>query len=727
MNSLKIRLSVFLFTAITLFSTKAQLANPYYSDNDNVAFVGNSITRNGEFYAIISLFQATRFPHQKIKMNNYGCGGNQVIDVMKRVNGDIMEFSPNCISIMLGLNDVNRTLYTASLMVNGAYPASTLTSQQYAKDTYYSRMKSLITTFKDKGVKVLLQSPTMFDEKLTSSSSLDLCNKPLGIFRDSVERWSKQFGLQFVDYYNIMNRIDSLEKVKDPTFTIVSSDRIHPGTLGHFVMAYAYLKALEMPAMVSDVAIDAADNSISKQNNADVSVVNLNPETGGTFKVLAKALPMPTIVGAEKAYTWEHFDFYNELNREMLTVSGLIPGKVYSLTISTKFIGNFTGSEFAAGINLAKYATPQKSQSQGISNLLYAKRELEAKRRNMRSCEFTVLSEQQFATYTTEQKIHKVDSAYAVNPASLFYFGTYDTDRPNEANIISQIQSLEEQIIPFQQLKEYTYTIGEEVAVVPSTMIEDFEAYSTTRWVTNPTVGPCVREFVPNPLVDQTNSSDNVLKITKTGSASAASWNNVNSNFYKPVLNKQNSVIEMKVLFRAAENTPTSSVIQFRGGASSGASIFSQNLKVMDTWQTLSFDFATISAFSTKFNLNKDSVITYIGFFPRTDTDQNSSVIMYIDDIKVLSKSVGTSVAENNSISPVVVYYNHNNQEINIVNSTSELVSVCVTNLSGIVCKKETIRNDNNILNVSDLQKGIYIFSATSNSGLRYRMKFLKQ
>jgi len=727
MSYLKRRTLTGIVLLTVFFTVNAQLANPYYSDNDNVAFVGNSITRNGEFYTIVSLYQATRFPHQKVKINNYGCGGNKVVDVTERINGDILEFNPNCISMMLGMNDVGGNYYTPSLLVNGVYSASTLASQQATKNTYFTGMKNLVNTFKGKGIKVLLQSPTMFDEKLVSTSALDYRNKPLGVFRDSVERWSKQFGLQFVDYYTILNRIDSLEKLKDPAFTIVSSDRIHPQILGHFVMAYAYLKALGMPAKVSDVELNVADNSISRNDNATISAVNLNSTSGGTFNVLAKALPMPTIIGAEKALEWKHFDFYNELNNELLTVKGLLPDKTYSLTITTKFIGNFTGAEFSQGINLAKYATPQKDKAQAISNLLYAKRDLEAKRRAMRSCEFAVLTEQQFATFTPEQKIHKVDSAYAVNPSSLFYFGTYDTDRPNEANIIAQIQSLEQQVISYQQLKEYTYTIGEKVTIIPSTMVEDFETNPVSHWNTNPSSGGSVaKAVVANPLIDQANSSANVLKITKTGSATAATWNNVYSTYYKPVLNKQNSVVEFKVLFRASENTPKSTMIQFRGGGSVSPATFSQTLNVMDTWQNLSFDFVTASAFSSKFNLNKDSVISYIGFFPRFDADQLSSVLMYIDDIKVLSKPI-TSVTNPNSKTAInQVYFDAVESNIYFKNMPFNNFNVVIYSMTGKVCKRVKVKSGTTTLNVSDLKSGMYIVSCFDNFSRRISFKFNK-
>lgn len=721
----KLLVSIFVF-AIAL-AVNAQLSNPYYSNNESVAFVGNSITRNGEFHAIISIFQATRFPHQSVIMNNYGCGGNKTADVIKRINGDIMESNPSCISLMLGMNDIVHSYYSPSLLVNGEFTANALSNQQLAKNTYYQNMRGILKIFRENGKKILLQSPTMYDEKLTVvNSTANLCNKPLGVLRDSVLRWANEFDLKFVDYYSIMNLIDSTEKIKDSNFTIVSSDRIHPQTLGHFVMAYAYLKALNMPSVVSDVEISAIDNNIVKQNNATVSLVNLNSTSGGTFKVLSKALPMPLIGGSEKALSWEYFDFYNELNREILTIKGLQPDKIYSLTIGDKFVSNFTGNDFSVGINLAQFVTPQNEQAQSIRNLLYNKRSLESKRRGMRSCEFSVLTEQEFATLTMEQKVARVVEYNTAHPGALFYYDNYDVDRPNEVTIISQIHTIEEQVLALQQMKELTYTIGDEKEVVPNTVIENFEINPLSYWSTNPAIGSCVRDVVTNPCVDNVNNSGNVLKISKTGSSTAASWNHVYSLYYRPVVNKQNCFIEMKVLFRQSENTINNTTIQFRaGGASSGASQFPKTLTASENWQTLRFDFSTLPTFSSKFNLNKDSVLSYIGVFPRVDADQNSSIVMYVDDIAVISKLTGFGTLTPNST--LCVGYNNLNSSLSFTSLPNEVCSIDITNLSGIRLMQLKSDNKNFEVNVSNLKTGVYLLSCYSASGYLYRGKFIKR
>jgi hypothetical protein len=285
---------------------------------------------------------------------------------------------------------------------------------------------------------------------------------------------------------------------------------------------------------------------------------------------------------------------------------------------------------------------------------------------------------------------------------------------------------LEQQVIRYQQLKEYTYTIGEKVTIIPSTMVEDFETNPISHWNTNPAVGSVAKAVVANPLIDQTNSSANVLKITKTGSATAATWNNVNSIYYKPVLNKQNSVVEFKVLFRASENTPKSSMIQFRGGGSVNQSSFSQTLNVMDSWQTLSFDFATISAFSTKFNLNKDSIISYIGFFPRFDADQASSVMMYVDDIKVLSKPIASGLNPIDKTATNHVYFDAKASTIYFKNMPFEDFNVVIYSMTGKVHKRVKVKSGTTSLNVSDLKSGLYLVSCFDNFSKCYNSKFNK-
>jgi hypothetical protein len=146
----------------------------------------------------------------------------------------------------------------------------------------------------------------------------------------------------------------------------------------------------------------------------------------------------------------------------------------------------------------------------------------------------------------------------------------------------------------------------------------------------------------------------------------------------------------------------------------------------MDSWQTLSFDFATISAFSTKFNLNKDSIISYIGFFPRFDADQASSVMMYVDDIKVLSKPIASGLNPIDKTATNHVYFDAKASTIYFKNMPFEDFNVVIYSMTGKVHKRVKVKSGTTSLNVSDLKSGLYLVSCFDNFSKCYISKINK-
>lgn len=457
---MKILIKLF-FVLFISFGANAQLSNPIYTDGDKVAFVGNSITRNSEFYAIISLYQATRFPHQRVRFYNCGVSGDNTLDVIKRYNSDVMYYSPNKVSVMLGMNDVGRSNYDPALMVNGLFPSTVLATQQSSKTNFSNNMAQLILKFKASGCQVVIQSPTIYDELVNLPSVTALkCNSALTELAVMCKNLATDNSYSFVDYNKELNRIDGLEKAVLPTFSLTPTDRVHPETLGHFTMAYYYLKSVGLPSLVSNVELNIGTSVPDKSENATVSGINLT-SSGGTFTVHAYALPMPAITGSEKALTWSYFDYYNDLNREMLKVVGLNQSQTYGLIIEGIFVDNFTGAQFEAGINLAKYSTPQSMQAEKIRQLIYKKRAVEHKIRQFRLME-KVLTQSEMETMTVEQIMSAVASR---STASTTDKSNYAADRLNETDYRIQISTIEEEIVALQSMKALIYSIGTPVTV----------------------------------------------------------------------------------------------------------------------------------------------------------------------------------------------------------------------------------------------------------------------
>lgn len=65
-------------------------------------------------------------------------------------------------------------------------------------------------------------------------------------------------GETVVDFHGPMTALNMEQQNRDPGWTIVGGDRVHPGAPGHLMMAWLFLKTQGAPPLVSKIAVDAA-------------------------------------------------------------------------------------------------------------------------------------------------------------------------------------------------------------------------------------------------------------------------------------------------------------------------------------------------------------------------------------------------------------------------------------------------------------------------------------
>ena len=106
--------------------------------------------------------------------------------------------------------------------------------------------------------------------------------------------------------------VSSLQKA-DPAFSFAPNDRIHPGEAGHQVMAYYFLKNLQMPSLVSDVSIDFKTKKIITGSNARISKLKCD-HSQISFDLMEQALPYP--MEGEMAQATEMVPIMHDLNRQ---------------------------------------------------------------------------------------------------------------------------------------------------------------------------------------------------------------------------------------------------------------------------------------------------------------------------------------------------------------------------------------------------------------------------
>jgi len=376
----------FLFFLLITYISYAQ--TPYFKKGDRVVFVGNSITNNGAFHHNIFQYYVTRFPEQPITFFNCGISGDVTAGILKRMDSDVLIHEPTHAVIMIGMNDVNRRLY-------GIAPTSdvdTLKKRELALEVYKINLDSIIRIFLSKGIKVIIQKPTIYDQTAVSITPNNLgVNDALKQCAEFGELLSKKYKLPSVDYWTILNDINNKLQLKEPSATIIGPDRVHPAAPGHLIMAYQFLKALQSPQYVSKIEI--SKNALKTQSAKINCVIdNIRKSRKSlSFSVKENALPFPINENQKQAVDLVPFE--EEFNLQELKVSGLKKGN-YQLKIDTSIISTFSAKQLKSGINLTNFSnTPQYRQAVAINKILVNLWQAEANLRTIKWVEISHLNE----------------------------------------------------------------------------------------------------------------------------------------------------------------------------------------------------------------------------------------------------------------------------------------------------------------------------------------------
>jgi len=132
----------------------------------------------------------------------------------------------------------------------------------------------------------------------------------------------------------------------------------------HWLMAEAVLKSWNATSVVSSVALDGAKATVT--NTANTSITDLRTTKDSlTLSEKDNALPLPLPASSVDPFVGmveKVSDLDQALNRQTLQVTGLAAGN-YSLQIDDRPVAEFSASDLAAGIDLARLDTPMLRQS----------------------------------------------------------------------------------------------------------------------------------------------------------------------------------------------------------------------------------------------------------------------------------------------------------------------------------------------------------------------------
>ena len=353
---------ILLLIQFSLFAVKStDSKNLIFKDGDRVAFIGNSITHGGLYHLYIQSYYQTRFPERNIEFYNCGVGGDVTTNVLDRMDYDILSHNPTVAVIKLGMNDAGSSFYEKKHTAE-----ELLIEQNRIVAKYTKEMREIIRRLKDScNPRIFIIKPTPYDPNCKSANRLVLTgkNETIQKLTVAVDELANESGATLVDFYNPLNELNIKLQLVDSNFTAIGKDRVHPGPMGHLLMAYLFLKIQQVPEIISKVEIDVNPKIKSKTFNA--TVTNLKKGKNQiSFELIENAIPFPISPDAATALKYMPV---NEFNNELLELRGIDKG-MYKLKIGNEEIGSFTSDVFSFGLTLATNSkTPQYKQSQVVS------------------------------------------------------------------------------------------------------------------------------------------------------------------------------------------------------------------------------------------------------------------------------------------------------------------------------------------------------------------------
>jgi len=170
---------------------------------------------------IEALLSAT-CPEREIRVVNQGISGNNVRDLKKRWQTDILDLNPDWLSICIGINDVWRQFDMPLQNELHVLPGE-----------YESLLEDLVVSTRPRLKGLVLMSPYIIEP-----NRADPMRAQMDRYGEIVRRIATRHGATFVD---LQAAFDEVTSHRHPAAW--AWDRIHPVPAGHVVIARAFLNA----------------------------------------------------------------------------------------------------------------------------------------------------------------------------------------------------------------------------------------------------------------------------------------------------------------------------------------------------------------------------------------------------------------------------------------------------------------------------------------------------
>lgn len=341
-------LSIVLLAASTTVQAQTTAGDFALRDGDTVVFFGDSNTELGSYPRDVENYTLLRYPERRIRFVNAGIGGDMASKAFFRLERDVFGEGARAtvVFVLFGINDISWGNYSGP---------------QFRK-TFVDYTLRIVDACRKRNVRVYVLS-----YPITAAPVGDRARDPFLSFvaglsatdtsllqrlGDETMALARAHGAATIDVEREMRRIQAAT----PSGTrFHRDDGVHLNEFGNQALAFALLKGLGAPAVVSSVRIDAARGQVLASDGAVVSGLKGTAATTLEFTRLDRGLPLTFSSPADSSGTSME-KIFEPVNGYFLSFNGLPPGTRFQLQVDGRLLSpkcGFTAGKLLKGLNLA--------------------------------------------------------------------------------------------------------------------------------------------------------------------------------------------------------------------------------------------------------------------------------------------------------------------------------------------------------------------------------------
>lgn len=264
-------------------------------DQQQIIMLGDSITEGEDpdgYVNLTRMMLEQLYPDKSIYVANAGKGGNTCIDMLERLERDVLRFKPDWVTISVGVNDVSKT-------ANGALPQSGDTGLPVT--TFRAKVEEIIHRIKANGSQVALFTTTVVKEDLSLAE-----NGKLVFYNNALRDLARENQCVLVDMDRAFRQVLSpLQKTGMTASGVLTSDGVHMLASGNWLMAETLLNTFGATRRQINTEKPAVLRRIARQKTALAENLAHYKSENNAFSTAAPQENRLVFIGSSLAAHWD--------------------------------------------------------------------------------------------------------------------------------------------------------------------------------------------------------------------------------------------------------------------------------------------------------------------------------------------------------------------------------------------------------------------------------------